>query len=70
MSLQSSKSCIKQDDYINVDGDLETTAALPDAAMITDSLNAHARNNTTGIILNMDNFSLYHFFRQTVARML
>lgn len=59
MSPQSSKPSAKQDDYKKVDGDLEMTAALPDAAMIIHILSLHAMNKTADIFLDMDNLSLW-----------
>lgn len=59
MSPQFSKPSVKEDDYINVDGGLEMTAVLPDAAVIMYAVSLHATNESADIILNMDNLSLW-----------
>lgn len=68
VSPQSSKPPVKPDDYVNVDGDPEMTAVLPDAAMIIHTLSLHAMNETADIILNMDNLSLWLAPPQTMAQ--
>lgn len=68
---QFSKPRVNQQDYINIDEDLETPAVLPDASKITYSQHLHSGDDMApdSITFSMDNSdSDLHLLGQTEVR--